>query len=139
MSQYPSKIPPVEFGLQFEKKFESGFMIIISLVNSQNQQIELNMQNWELFEKKGKEYQKVVFVYYGHIKYYICPELLIDNVTDFEYEYLHIGEIGIPCNPNSKLYELCKQSILHNQPFYYNIEDDEDASIIINDSDSDND
>ena len=48
-------------------------------------------------------------------------KLLINNITDFEYEYLHIGDIGIPCNPNSKLYELCKQSILHNQPFYYRL------------------
>ena len=138
MSQYPSKIPPVEFGLQFEKKFDSGFIIIVSLVDSQNQQIKFNIHNWELFEKKGKEYQKVVFIYYGYMKYFICPELLINNITDFEYEYLHIGEIGIPCNPNSKLYELCKQSILHNQPFYYNIDNDDNANLII-DSDSDSD
>ena len=119
MSEFTSEIPPVEFGIHFEKEFDSGFRIHASLINAQYHYINFTEENWVLFEKKAKEYQKVVFVYIDDEKYIICPELLINNYHEFGYNNIYFDDTGISCDGNSKLYELCKSSIQHNQPFYY--------------------
>jgi len=119
MTQYPSIIPPVEFGIHFEKEFECGFRIHVSLVNSQNHYINTINENWDLFERKAKEYKKVVFVYIDDEKYIICPELLINNYIEYGYSTIYFEDTGIACDGNSKLYEICKNCIQHNQPFFY--------------------
>jgi hypothetical protein len=119
MPQYSSTIPPIEYGIRFEKNFESGFRICVSLVNAENHYIDNIDENWDLFERKAREYKKVVFVYIGYEKYIICPELLINNYNEFGYSHIYFEDTEVPCDANSKLYELCKSSIRHKQPFVY--------------------
>jgi hypothetical protein len=95
---------------------ENLFRITPYLYNeSQNERFYYTPTNYLVFKNFAQEYGLYILVKIENKKYFIKPDLLLNNHEIYRDNNIYFDNYKVDCYPGSKLFKMCKFAMQHNQ------------------------